>query len=148
METILWTAIMTGSTTLVLTLIMGLYQALYIKKHKISLDDFDIKPTQSATFTVDKTIEDTKDIIENVLPYKVNSYKFKYDREQGLYKAKTGATLRSWGEIIVIKLVQLDNYKTQLSVLSKPLLKTTLIDYGKSSMNIQKIKLAFDQNGL
>jgi hypothetical protein len=147
-ETVIWAAKISGTTTLVFTIIVGLYQAVYIKTHKISLKDFDIRPTQSVTFSTDKTIEETVQIIENIIPDKINSYKFKYDKEESFYKAKTGATIRSWGEIIIIKLTQLEDHKTQLSVLSKSLLKTTLIDYGKSSMNIQKIKLAFDQNGL
>ena len=147
-ETVLRTAIFSGTITLVFTIITGLYQAVYIKTHNIPLNDFDIKPSQSVTFTIDKTIEETVEIIEKNIPDKINSHKFKFDKEQGFYKAKTGATIRSWGEIVVIRVTQIDNYKTQLSVLSKSLLKTTLIDYGKSSMNIQKIKLAFDQNGL
>jgi len=147
-ETVIWTAIISGTTTLVFTIIMGLYQAVYIKTHKISIKDFDIRPTQSVTFSIDKSIEETVQIIENIIPDKINSYKFKYDKEKGFYKAKTGATIRSWGEIIIIKLKKLENNKTHLSVISKSLLKTTLIDYGKSSLNIQKIKLAFDKNGL
>ena len=147
-ETVIWTAIISGTTTLVFTIIMGLYQAVYIKTHKISIKDFDIRPTQSVTFSIDKSIEETVQIIENIIPDKINSYKFKYDKVKGFYKAKTGATIRSWGEIIIIKLKKLENNKTHLSVISKSLLKTTLIDYGKSSLNIQKIKLAFDKNGL
>jgi hypothetical protein len=147
-ETVIWTAIISGTTTLVFTIIMGLYQSVYIKTHKISIKDFDIRPTQSVTFSIDKTIEETVQIIENIIPDKINSYKFKYDKEKGFYKAKTAATIRSWGEIIIIKLKKLENNKTHLSVISKSLLKTTLIDYGKSSLNIQKIKLAFDKNGL
>ena len=147
-ETVIWTAIISGTTTLVFTIIMGLYQSVYIKTHKISIKDFDIRPTQSVTFSIDKSIEETVQIIENIIPDKINSYKFKYDKEKGFYKAKTGATIRSWGEIIIIKLKILENNKTHLSVISKSLLKTTLIDYGKSSLNIQKIKLAFDKNGL
>lgn len=104
----------------------------------------DTKPTQSATFMVDKTIEQTIEIIENIIPKKINSYKFRYDSEKGFYKATTSATIRSWGEIVTIKLTKIDDFKIQISVLSKSLLKTTLIDYGKSSLNIQKIRLALD----
>ena len=148
LETLGWTAIISATTTLVFTLFIGLNQFVYIRTNKISLADFVINPKQSAIFLVDTNIDQTKDIIENVLPDKLNSHKFKYDIENGIFKTKTGATIRSWGEIITIKLTEIDNAKTQLSVFSRPMLKTTLIDYGKSSMNIQKIKLAFDKNGL
>jgi hypothetical protein len=148
LDTLSWTAIISATTTLVFTVFMALYQFVYIRTNKISLADFDINPKQSATFMVETNIDQTKDIIENLLPNKLNSHKFKYDIENGIFKTKTGVTIHSWGEIIAIKLTEIDNAKTQLSVFSRPVLKTTLIDYGKSSMNIQKIKLAFNKNGL
>lgn len=148
LETLGWTALISATTTLVFTLFMGLYQFVYIRRNKISLEDFDINPKQSAIFIVDTNIDQTKDIIENLLPNKLKSHKFKYDIENGIFKTKTGATIRSWGEFVAIKLTEIDNTRTQLSVFSRPVLKTTLIDYGKSSMNIQKIKLAFNKNGL
>jgi hypothetical protein len=112
--------------------------------NKISLLDFDIKPTQTTIFSVDKTYEETLAIIQNTIPEKIKSYQFKYDIKQDVYKARTGASVLSWGEQIIIKITKLDNYKIQLSVLSKSLLKTTLTDFGKSSTNIKKIKLAFE----
>ncbi|MEI8073651.1 MAG: hypothetical protein WCH78_02790 [Bacteroidota bacterium] len=145
LETVIWTALLSCITTLVFIIVIALVQAFYMKSYKVSLKNFDVNPTQSATFSVDKTLEEVLAIIENEIPEKINSYKFKYDKEQNIYKAKTSATIRSWGEIVIIKLTKIDNYKIQLSVLSKSILKTTLIDYGKSSLNIQKIKLAFEK---
>jgi hypothetical protein len=92
-ETVIWTAIISGTTTLVFVIIMGLYQTVYINTHKISLNDFDIRPNQSVIFSINKTIEDTIKIIENIIPDKINSYKFKHEENQGFYKAKTGATI-------------------------------------------------------
>lgn len=142
--TVIGTAIISFVTTLFFLFVMGVLQVIYMKKNKISLADFDIKPTQTTTFSVDKTYEETVSIIQNTIPEKIKSCQFKYDREQDIYKARTGASVLSWGEQIIIKITKLDDYKIQLSVLSKSLLKTTLIDYGKSSTNIQKIKLAFE----
>ena len=147
-ETIMWTAILAGITTLVFIICIGIYQLIYILTNKISLDDFSIQATQEATFTVDKSVEDALKTIENIIPNKINSYKFKYDEKLDLYKTKTGATIRSWGEIILVKLTKIDSLHTQLYVLSKPIYKITLIDFGKSSMNIEKFKLVFNQNGL
>ena len=145
----MWTAILAGITTLVLIICLGIYQFIYIKTNKIALDNFSIQATQEATFTVDKSLEDTIKAIENDIPDKINSYKFKYNKKLGFsYKTKTGATIRSWGEIIIVKLTKIDNLQTQLYVLSKPIFKTTVIDFGKSSMNIEKFRLEFHQNGL
>ncbi len=148
LETTMWTAILAGITSLVFIICTGIYQVIYIKTNKISLDDFRIQATQDTTFTVDKSIEDTIKTLENNIPDKINSYKFKYNEKLDFYKTKTGATIRSWGEIIIVKLTKIDNLHTQLYVLSKPVYKTTLIDFGKSSMNIEKFRLVFKQNGL
>jgi hypothetical protein len=148
LETVMGIAILAGITSLVFIICMGIYQLIYIKTNKISLDDFSIQATQEATFTVEKSVEDTIKTIENIIPDKINSYKFKYNNKLDFYKTKTGATIRSWGEIIIVKLTKIDNLHTQLYVLSKPIYKTTHIDFGKSSMNIEKFKLEFNQNGL
>ncbi len=143
-ETVIMTALISCVTTLVFLFIIVVIQMFYMKNNKISLDDFDIKPTQTTIFSVDKTYEETLAIIQNTIPEKIKSYQFKYDNEQDVYKSKTDASILSWGEEIIIKITKLDNFKIQLSVLSKSLLKTTLTDYGKSSTNIKKIKLAFE----
>ena len=137
--------ILSAITTFVFIVSMALYQFFYIKNHKISLNDFSIQAKQEATFTVDKTLVETKITIENILPDKINSYKFKYNKKLDFYKSKTGASIRSWGEIIIVKLTKLSDSKTELYVLSEPVYKTTLVDFGKSSMNIEKIKSAFYQ---
>ena len=134
-----------GSKAVSVMLILGILQVVYIRKNKISLADFGINPTQSAVFNVDKSIDETKDIIEQIVPNKISSSKFSYDKAQGFYKAKTRTSVLSWGEKIVIELKELGHSKVQLSVLSKPALRTTLVDFGKSSMNIQKIKRVFGQ---
>ncbi len=123
---------------------MALYQAAYIKKHKIAVNNFDLRPTQSLTFIVNKPVEDITHIIEDIIPQKINSSKFNYNASEGFYKATTSTTIRSWGEVIIIKQTQLESNKTKLEVLSKPVFKATIIDFGKSSSNIHQIKLAFN----
>lgn len=144
-ENTMWTAILAGIISLVLVIPMLIYQMIYIKTNKIPVNDFSITATQEATFTVDKSVENTLKMIENDIPSKINSYPFKYNEKLGLYKTKTGATIRSWGEIILVKLTKIDSLHTQLNVLSKPVYKTTLIDFGKSSMNIEKFRKEFNQ---
>lgn len=96
-ETVISLAILSAITSLFLIICMVLYQFFLIKKNKIALDDFSIQAKQEATFTVDKSIGETKKTIENVIPEKINSYKFKYNEKLDYYKTKTGASIRSWG---------------------------------------------------
>ena len=138
-------AILVVITTLLFMICMAIYQLVYIKSHKISLTDFSIQARQEATFNVDKTVGETLNTLENVIPKKINSYKFKFNEKLDYYKSKTGASINSWGEIIIVKLTKISESKTQLYVLSEPVYKTTLVDFGKSSMNIEKIKSAFNQ---
>ncbi len=143
-ETVEWTSLFSAIISLFLIICMGIYQFIYIKSNKISLSDFNIQATQESTFTVNESEKDTANTIQNVLPLKINAYKFKYNDKLHFFKTKTGATIRSFGETIIIKLTKIDNTHTQLYVLSKPVYKTTLIDFGKSSVNIEKIKQAFN----
>ena len=132
-----------GYTFLVI-LFMLFYQIILIMTSKIDLRDYSIFPKQLVSFVVDKTFNETKDIIENILPNKLKSNGFQYDDKNNLFKTKTAASLISLGENIEIKVTELENAKSQISVFSKPVLRTTLVDYGKSSLNIQKIKLALN----
>jgi len=136
-------AILAAITTLAFIICMAIYQFIYIKSHKIALDDFSIQAKQETTFIVEGSIEEIENTLENIIPDRINSYKFKYNKKLDFYKSKTAASIRSWGEIIIVKLTKLSDSKTQLYVLSEPVYKTTLIDFGKSSMNIERIKSAF-----
>lgn len=147
-ETTKWTALLAGIISLFFIGCMTIYELIYIKANKISLNDFKIQAIQEATFTVDKSIEDTKEIVENILPDKINAYKFKYNNKLDFYKTRTGASVRSWGEAIIIKLTSIDNLRTKIYAESKPVYKATLIDFGKSSLNIEKIKSEFSQQSL
>jgi hypothetical protein len=53
---------------------------------------------QEATFTVDKTLGETKSTIENIIPDKINSFKFRYNKKLDFYKSKPGTNIRFWGE--------------------------------------------------
>ena len=133
------------SSVLFLIFIM-LYQLYYIKKNKISIEEYSNNPNRSATIIVDKNIEETKAFIETKLSSTLNASNFLYDDKSGFFKTKTGVTFKSWGENIRIKLNKIDELKTELTVFSYPVLKTTLFDFGKSNINIQIIKLAFNNN--
>ena len=58
------------------------------------------------------------------------------DKNSGKIEAKTGFSLKSFGEKVEIKI----NPKTnEVLISSKPSVSTTLFDYGKNLENVQKI---------
>ena len=76
---------------------MAIYQFIYIKSHKIALNDFSIQAKQETTFIVEESIEETENTLENIVLDRINSYKFKYNKKLDFYKSKTEASIRSWG---------------------------------------------------
>lgn len=59
------------------------------------------------------------------------------DKNLGKIKAKTGFSLKSYGEIIE---VNINPKNKEISISSKPYLPTTFLDYGKNLENVQKIR--------
>jgi hypothetical protein len=53
---------------------------------------------QEATFTVDKTLGETKSTIENIIPDIINSFKFRHNKKLEFYNSKTVTNIRFWGE--------------------------------------------------
>lgn len=58
------------------------------------------------------------------------------DQETGVIIAKTGMSLRSWGEKIVIEF-SIKEGKTLMNISSEP--TSQLLDWGKSSENLKKL---------
>jgi hypothetical protein len=61
------------------------------------------------------------------------------DHLQGKIVAKSGTTWKSWGEIITFQLHKIDNKTTQVIVSSRPVVSTTIVDYGKNLENVERI---------
>lgn len=60
----------------------------------------------------------------------------------GLVRLSTGMSMRSWGEKMSVKLVEVESDAYEYEIASAPKLKTTLIDYGKNFENVDRIKAA------
>jgi hypothetical protein len=78
---------------------------------------------------VDTALEDAVLCVPNA---KITTFNY------GYVKAKTGFTWKSFGEEIIVVLEKSDA-STIIKINSKPLVKTTIVDYGKNSENVQKI---------
>jgi hypothetical protein len=61
------------------------------------------------------------------------------DKAQGRIEAKTGMTWKSFGETISIHLDDLKNGTIKIQISSAPVIKTTIMDYGKGRANVETI---------
>jgi hypothetical protein len=67
--------------------------------------------------------------------YKIKEENYSY----GKIVAITGMTWKSWGEVISFDVHKTDNNRIQIIISSKPVLPTTLVDYGKNLENVERI---------
>ena len=60
------------------------------------------------------------------------------DKSSGFIVAKTRPTMKSWGEVIIFNIREVDD-RVRIEVISKPQIRTQLLDYGKNYENVKKI---------
>lgn len=63
----------------------------------------------------------------------------KKDCPSGKIIAKTSMTWKTWGDVISFDVRKIDSDKTGVEVSSRPLLRTTIIDFGRNLENVEKI---------
>jgi hypothetical protein len=64
----------------------------------------------------------------------------KEDPINGTVDAKAGISWKTFGDKISFKLKRLENDHTEVEFSSRPIIRTTLIDYGKNLRNVQIIE--------
>jgi hypothetical protein len=95
---------------------------------------------QMRTIVLPMSFEDAFDICESSVQA-VKGLNIKAtNKQQGTIIARTSVTWKSFGEDIVYSLSQTDSSETVVRLSSKPLLATTLADYGKNFDNVEKIQ--------
>lgn len=67
-------------------------------------------------------------------------------KESGLILAKKGMSIKSWGEDITISISSSNATSSLLTIKSESSMKTTFLDYGANSSNVDKIVQAFQSN--
>lgn len=67
------------------------------------------------------------------------------DMESGLIEAKTGMSWNSFGTVIEFRLKVITQIATEIEIIARPLIKTTLIDYGESLEAIKTINNFFEK---
>jgi hypothetical protein len=61
------------------------------------------------------------------------------DSRSGIIEARTGFSLRTYGDTILFKIQRLDGDRTQVEVSSRPTWRPTIVDYGRNLENVEKI---------
>lgn len=122
----------------VVIIIMMIVQKLHLRKtgnagKKVQL-------INQAEFKLEGTKEQVIELCRNSLDSIKNSSVLEINREAGLIRAKAGMTWYTWGDEITFQIESIGDHNYSVSVTSRPMVKTTLIDYGKNLDNIQKIK--------
>jgi hypothetical protein len=69
------------------------------------------------------------------------------NRFQGIINAHAGMTWKTWGDRISFRISKIDGSKTEVEVSSRPIVKTTLVDYGKNLENIERITTFLKEHG-
>ena len=59
----------------------------------------------------------------------------------GRIEAKAGMTWKTWGERISFDVRKISDRESEVEVSSRPIIRTTLVDYGKNLENVERILL-------
>ncbi|WP_273130964.1 hypothetical protein [Bacillus weihaiensis] len=59
--------------------------------------------------------------------------------EKGFILVRTGINIRTWGEVIKVTVTSIENERTLVTIESKPIVITTMVDYGKNLENVKII---------
>jgi len=71
----------------------------------------------------------------------------KEDRSQGKIVARISVSWQIWGDMISFDVCRIDNNRTQVIVSSKPVVRTTLVDYGRNLENVERITEFLKKHG-
>ena len=97
---------------------------------------------KSARFEV---AADKKEVFKRAITV-LNSSKIKIGRlslDDGVIVAKRSTSWRSWGEIVSIKIVELETKRTIIEIESCPVEPGRILDYGASRRNIYEFQKRF-----
>lgn len=122
---------------LILTVILSIYQRINIKK--LGLPKGEAKVDTSVELEIEGTKREIFEICEysvkNIVNCKIKESNF----QEGIIKVRAGMTWLTWGDVMLFKLEQVQDNKFRILVRSRPLIKTTIIDFGKNQDNINRI---------
>lgn len=121
----------------ILTWILWLIQRHYLKK--AGLDKKKIR----TSYLVELRAEGSKDEVFNMCLGTISRIHKgsieQCDRQRGIIAAKAGLNWRTWGDRIRFEIEEIRDNQCRIQTTSRPIVPTTLIDYGKNAENIKTI---------
>lgn len=94
---------------------------------------------QEQTVVVDLPYDQAFDLCLQSLENVRKSRLVEEDRVNGKIVVKVGLNWATWGDKIIYSISKMDDNQTEVNIVSYPIVKTTLIDYGKNAENISLI---------
>ena len=125
-----------------ITMSIGLGSTHYFAIREIRSDSSNSKSTvhQSREINLNVPIGKDHELCIESLKFIKKGKLLKNDNTNGIIEAKAGLTWKTFGDRIKFNLKKTDGHTTLIEVSSKPLLKITLVDYGKNLENVNKIE--------
>lgn len=119
-----------------MSLILGTFHLLNIKKQwKQGARDNFFGSSHYEDLHSKITIEKLLEVLQSDKEFG----KMKIKAEESQIFIESPMTLKSWGEYIKIKKIGVDENNQHYLISSSPKLKTTILDYGKNTENVDKI---------
>lgn len=131
-----------GFSLLMIAYIAGMNKLFASNVRQKGYDNNPIQERKIELLTDINTARERCNIAIQQLNLKPNSILFE-DRK---ITATTKFSWKSFGEIIVIEIEEIENSKISLNLKSSPRLTTTLADFGKSAENVETILNYLNQN--
>lgn len=100
----------------------------------------DLLPDQSHELMIRRDIEDVWEELIGRLAQEKGWRLHSTDPIRQTMSFRRTMNLYSWGETVVIRLKDMSEGYTLLRINSKPIVSTTLIDYGRNKANVQRIE--------
>lgn len=122
---------------LLMTTILSVIQRIKLKK--LGQKKGNVKIINTAEIVIEGSKQDILVICENSLSNIIKCKIEEINIREGILKAKAGMTWYTWGDLILFKLDHIHENKYKVLITSRPIVKTTVIDYGKNQDNINRI---------
>lgn len=122
---------------LLMTVILSIIQ--WINQRRLGQKKGKLKVNNTVRFEIEDSKQEILELCEKSLVNIKKCIIEKSNLDEGTLTAKTGGTWLTWGEFILFQLEFIDDNKWMVNVSSRPIVKTTVIDYGKNRDNIQRI---------
>lgn len=109
----------------------------YFRKNKSLEKNSTVK--QQSTIEMPFSYEKTYQLCKESVMYLHKAKVKEENLEEGFILVRTGINIRTWGEVIKMTVSSIENERTLVTIVSKPFVITTMVDYGKNLENVKII---------